>query len=184
MYLRALLMHCGVHPLSLTSATYGAVWGTSPDWIAGCSRAQTPRNQDRGSNACLDPPCLAKQLAGFDEVPQPGLSARAKEKPRRRWGQRGAFNGRFALGWVRPGHRTERRGQDDTPKRKMVRARLPSIAKRLIQFECGADATVQFRGAIASRRQPTSPRPAPNGFTRSSTTATGSWPVAIPWASG
>jgi hypothetical protein len=31
----------------------------------------------------------------------------------------------------------------------MVRARLPSIAKRLIQFECGADATVQFRGAVA-----------------------------------
>ena len=46
----------------------------------------------------------------------------------------------------------------------MVRARLPSIAKRLIQFECGADTTVQsvysqfssvqfssvqFRGAIA-----------------------------------
>jgi len=83
--------------LALTSATYGAVWGTSPDWIAGCSRAQTPRNQDRGSNACLDPPCLVKQLAGFDEVPQPGLSARAKGKPRRRWGQRGAFNGRFAL---------------------------------------------------------------------------------------
>jgi hypothetical protein len=26
----------------------------------------------------------------------------------------------------------------------MVRARLPSIAKRLIQFECGADTTVQF----------------------------------------
>jgi hypothetical protein len=25
-----------------------------------------------------------------------------------------------------------------------VRARLPSIAKRLIQFECGADTTVQF----------------------------------------
>jgi len=40
-------------------------------------------------------------------------------------------------------------GQDDTPKRKMVRARLPSIAKRLIQFECGADTTVQFRSAIA-----------------------------------
>jgi hypothetical protein len=30
-----------------------------------------------------------------------------------------------------------------------VRALLPSIAKRLIQFECGADTTVQFRGAIA-----------------------------------
>ena len=30
-----------------------------------------------------------------------------------------------------------------------MRARLPSIAKRLIQFECGADTTVQFRGAIA-----------------------------------
>ena len=31
----------------------------------------------------------------------------------------------------------------------MVRARLPSIAKRLIQFECGADTTVQKRGRNA-----------------------------------
>ena len=61
--------------------------------------------------------------------PTPEAEAVGKEKPRRRWGQSGAFNGRFALGWVRPGHRTERRGQDDTPKRKMVRARLPSLAE-------------------------------------------------------
>jgi hypothetical protein len=33
------------------------------------------------------------------------------------------------------------------------------------------------------RALPAIPRPAPTGFTRSSTTATGSWPVAIPWAS-
>lgn len=116
--------------------------------------------------------------------PTPEAKAIGKEKPRRRWGQSGAFNGRFALGWVRPGHRTERRGQDDTPKRKMVRARLPSIAKRLIQFECGAHTTVQFRGAIASRRQPTSPRPGRTGFTKSSTMASGSWPDATAWVSG
>jgi hypothetical protein len=30
-----------------------------------------------------------------------------------------------SLGWVRPGLRTERRSQDDTPKGKMVRALLP-----------------------------------------------------------
>ena len=35
----------------------------------------------------------------------------------------------------------------------------------------------------ASHPQPTSLRPAPIGFTRSSTTASGSWPVAIPSAS-
>jgi len=51
----------------------------------------------------------APAFAEFDEVPQPGFSARAKEKPRRRWGQRGAFNGRFALEGLSPGLRTERR---------------------------------------------------------------------------
>ena len=39
----------------------------------------------------------------------------------------------------------ERRGQDDTPKRKMVSARLPSIAEGLIQFGCCADTTVPMR---------------------------------------
>ena len=51
--------------------------------------------------------------------------------------------------WLRPGDRTERRSQDDTPKRKMVRARLPSIAKILIQFECGAATTVQRRDCLS-----------------------------------
>ena len=59
------------------------------------------------------------------------------------------FQRAVRLGWVRPGLRTERRGQDDTPMRKMVRARLPSVANRLIQFECCAGTTVQFRGAVA-----------------------------------
>ena len=54
------------------------------------------------------------------------------------------------LGGLSPGLRTERRGQDDTPKRKMVRARLPSIAKGLIQFGCCAATTVQM--ASRSRR--------------------------------
>ena len=72
-----------------------------------------------------------KAWAMLEEVPKTCAAAHAggrggrERKPRCRWGQSGAFNGRFALGWVRPGHRTERRGQDDTPKRKMVRARLP-----------------------------------------------------------
>ena len=90
--------------------------------------------------------------------PTPEAKAIGKEKPRRRWGQSGAFNGRFALGWVRPGHRTERRGQDDTPKRKMVSARLPSVAEGPIQFECCADTTVQRRGRNAPASEDLAPR--------------------------
>ena len=55
------------------------------------------------------------------------------------------FQRAVRLGGLSPGLRTERRAKDDTPKRKMMRARLPSIAKGLIQFECGTDTTV---GAI------------------------------------
>jgi hypothetical protein len=52
------------------------------------------------------------------------------------------FQRAVRLGWVRPGLRTERRSQDDTPKGKMVRALLPSILKVLIQFGCCATATL------------------------------------------
>ena len=52
------------------------------------------------------------------------------------------FQRAVRLGWVRPGLRTERRTQDDTPKGKMVRALLPSILKVLIQFGCCATATL------------------------------------------
>jgi hypothetical protein len=70
-----------------------------------------------------------------------GVELHARKTPLQVGPERG-FQRAVRLGWVRPGHRTERRGQDDTPKRKMVRARLPSIAKGLIQFECCADTTV------------------------------------------
>jgi len=60
---------------------------SAPCWcIAACIHSLANVSNLRRSATCR-----------FDEVPQPGLSARAKEKPRRRWGQRGAFNGRFAL---------------------------------------------------------------------------------------
>ena len=73
------------------------------------------------------------------------------------------FQRAVRLGGLTPGLRTERRGQDDTPKRKMMRARLPSIAKGLIQFECGTDTTV---GAI--------PGPPIIGYSCSSPTSTAS----------
>ena len=56
-----------------------------------------------------------KAWAKLEEVPltalppTPEAEAVGKEKPRRRWGQRGAFNGRFALEGLSPGLRTERR---------------------------------------------------------------------------
>ena len=47
-------------------------------------------------------------------------------------------------GGLSPGHRTERRCQDDTPKRKMVRARLPNIVNALIRFGCCICITVAW----------------------------------------
>ena len=122
----------------------GAVWGTSPDWLAVC-REQTPRNQDRGSSACLDPPCLLSNLPDLTKFLSWRLARGHQRKTPPQVGPARGFQRAVRLGGLTPGLRTERRGQDDTPKRKMMRARLPSIAKGLIQFECGTDTTV---GAI------------------------------------
>ena len=54
-------------------------------------------------------PAIGKSAASTrPAAPARGLAG-INEKPRHRWGQRGAFNGRFALEGLSPGHRTERR---------------------------------------------------------------------------
>jgi hypothetical protein len=61
------------------------------------------------------------------------------------------FQRAVRLGWVRPGHRTERQNQYDTPKRKIVRTALPSIVNALIQFGCCACTTVRSRSLTMTR---------------------------------
>jgi hypothetical protein len=123
-----------IHSLANIS-NCGAVLVTSPDWRAGCSRAQTPGNQDRASRACRPP----YKVSACSEPNQ--------RKPRRGWGRAGLQRA-VHLGGLSPGLRTERRNPYDTPQGKMVRARLPGIVNAKIRFGCCASTTV---GEVAVR---------------------------------
>ena len=66
-------------------------------------------------------------------------------------GPRRGFNGRFAKEGC---SRTERRDQDDTPKEKMVFARLPDIVEARNHMMCCACATVRISQFVFLMRVP------------------------------
>jgi hypothetical protein len=86
----------------------------------------------RGGERHRDAPSKrVSELPAVRCVPSRGC---AQEKTPPQVGPGGAFDGRFAEEGS-PGHRTERRRQDDTPKRKMVRAWFTEHRERAVGFD-------------------------------------------------